>query len=127
MGKTLIRCNGIEQHICRKTNTIYMNGSMLLTSEAKDYLRNKGIAIVYGKKPEAPAAPEAPETPEAPSTSAEACEPGTAAAACPAPEPGEMEKIMETVITILRDEYRITDTQTLKDIGLKIITRVNSN
>ena len=121
MGKTLIRCNGIEQHICRETNTIYMNGSMLLTSEAKDYLRNKGIAIVYGEKPEAPAAPEAPSTP------AEACEPGTAAAACPAPEPGEMEKIMETVITILRDEYRITDTQTLKDIGLKIITRVNSN
>lgn len=127
MGKTLIRCNCIQQHICQETNTIYMNSSMLLTSEAKDYLRNKGIAIFYGEKPEAPAAPKASAAPEAPATPAEACEPGTAAAPCPAPDPGEMEKIMETIITILRDEYRITDTQTLKDLGLKIITRVNSN
>ncbi|MBI9091168.1 MAG: hypothetical protein JEZ12_18300 [Desulfobacterium sp.] len=105
MGKTLIRCNCIEQHICQENNTIYMNNAMILTSEAKDYLRNKGIAIVYGEKPAAPAVP----------------------ATAPAPNQEEMELIMEKVITILRDEHQITDTKTLKALGLKILTRLNSN
>ncbi len=108
MGKTLIRCNCIEQHICQENNSIYMNNSMILTSEAKDYLRNKGITIVYGEKPEAQAASAAPAT-------------------TPAPAQEEMEIIMEKVITLLRDEHRITDTKTLKDLGLKILARLNSN
>ena len=119
MGKTLIRCNCIEQHICRENNAIYMNNSMILTSEAKDYLRNKGIAIVYGEKPAAPAV-----------TPAKACDqaqPTEAGAPTPVPDQGEMEKIMEKVITLLRDEHQITDTKTLKDLCLKILTKLNSN
>jgi hypothetical protein len=113
MGKTLIRCNCIEQHICQENNAIYMNNTMILTSEAKDYLRNKGIAIVYGEKPAAPACVPA--------------QPTEAAAPAPALERGEVEKIMATVITILRDEYQITDTNTLSDLSLKILTKLNSN
>jgi hypothetical protein len=113
MGKTLIRCNCIEQHICQENNAIYMNNTMILTSEAKDYLRNKGIAIVYGKKPAAPVVTPA--------------QPTETAAPAPALERGEVEKIMETVITILRDEYQITDTNTLGDLSLKILTKLNSN
>ena len=109
MGKTLIRCNCIEQHICQENNAIYMNNTMILTSEAKDYLRNKGIAIVYGEKPAAPA------------------QPAETAAPAPALGQGDIERIMATVITILRDEYKITDTNTLSDLSLKILTKLNSN
>ncbi len=61
MGKILVGCDRVEQHICKDENTIYLNRSMILTCGAKDYLRNKGVAIVYGEQPETPA-PEIPAT-----------------------------------------------------------------
>ena len=61
MGKTLVSENRLDHFICPETNAIYMEG-LLLTPGAKDALRNRGVEIVYGKKPEstAPLAGEAP-------------------------------------------------------------------
>lgn len=50
MGKKLVNEKGVEAHIVG--GSFYMDGSVILTPGAKDVLRNKGVTIVYGAKPE---------------------------------------------------------------------------
>ncbi len=38
-----------------------------------------------------------------------------------------MEKLMQAIITILKNDHQITDMEKLKDLSLKIITQINSN
>lgn len=50
MAKRLVSEKGVEEIIV--DGTVYMDGSMILTPGAKDVLRNKGVTIVYGPRPE---------------------------------------------------------------------------
>lgn len=116
MNKILIGCDNVAQYICRETNTVYLTRSMILTFSARDHLRNRGIAVVYGEKPGMPVRPDESEPPvDSP------LDPGV-------PAPGrseEVETLLEKVIAILRDDHRITDCDTLKHLGLKIISRLD--
>ena len=51
MKKTLIGSSRIDEFIKEGEKTLYMDKSMILTSGAKDTLRDRGVAIVYGPRP----------------------------------------------------------------------------
>jgi len=50
MAKKLVSEKGVDEFIV--DGNVYMDGSIILTPGAKDVLRNKGVSIVYGAKPE---------------------------------------------------------------------------
>ena len=50
MAKKLVSEKGVEALIVG--DCFYMDGTVILTPGAKDVLRNKGVTIVYGAKPE---------------------------------------------------------------------------
>ena len=52
MKKTLVEVKNLDEHICTKNNTIYLDGSIILTPSAKDELNKRRIAIVNGSRTE---------------------------------------------------------------------------
>lgn len=52
IGKKLITKKNVSEFICEGSKEVYLSPEMILTSEAKDILRNKGIAIHYSAKTE---------------------------------------------------------------------------
>ncbi|SCY24089.1 hypothetical protein [Desulfoluna spongiiphila] len=50
MAKKLVSEKGVDEIIVG--GSVYMDGSIILTPGAKDVLRNKGVTIVYGPRPE---------------------------------------------------------------------------
>ena len=50
MGKKLVSEEAVEGFVVG--DKFYMDGTVILTPGAKDVLRNKGVTIVYGEKPE---------------------------------------------------------------------------
>ncbi|BCS95511.1 hypothetical protein DSLASN_11430 [Desulfoluna limicola] len=50
MAKKLVSDKGVEALIVG--GNFYMDGTIILTPGAKDVLRNKGVTIVYGPRPE---------------------------------------------------------------------------
>ncbi|MEA1967679.1 MAG: hypothetical protein U9N77_05625 [Thermodesulfobacteriota bacterium] len=52
MKKIFVGCDKVEEYICQDEKKIYLDGTLLLSSGARDYLREKGIALIYGKKSE---------------------------------------------------------------------------
>ena len=51
MAKQLVERGNIEQFINQGDTTFYVDQTLLLTPGAKDYLREKGITLVYGDRP----------------------------------------------------------------------------
>ena len=52
MKKIFVGRDKVEDYICRDEKKIYLEGTLLLSSSAKDYLREQGVAVIYGKTPE---------------------------------------------------------------------------
>ncbi len=50
MAKKLVSEKGVEALVVG--DTFYMDGTIILTPGAKDVLRNKGVTIAYGPRPE---------------------------------------------------------------------------
>ena len=51
MAKKLVSEKGVEALVVG--DKFYMDGTIILTPGAKDVLRNKGVTIAYGPKPDA--------------------------------------------------------------------------
>ncbi|WP_026894210.1 hypothetical protein [Clostridiisalibacter paucivorans] len=52
MGKVLLTKKNINQYVSKGDEKIYIGKDMILTPGAKDIIRNMGLTIVYGEKPE---------------------------------------------------------------------------
>ena len=125
MGKTLIGPKNVDRHICGETNALYLDNSMILTCGAKDYLRNKGVSIVYGKRPAA-------EVADAPVP--ESCPPCTGETEVRTAEPSDcsntasgtrnLEDILGVVLTALKEDHGITDPETLEKLNLAILSEL---
>lgn len=96
MAKKLVSEKTVETFITG--DTFYMDGSIILTPSAKDVLRNKGVAIVYGPKPEAG-------------------DPATC----------DKESLEATVAALLKQEYGITDGNQLKAVSDQVIEAIKKN
>ena len=102
MGKVLLTKNNIDAYISKNQSKLYVDKNMILTSGARDVIRNKGISIIYDKSRE---------------EEAEAVD-GTYA---------DMEMITKTVIRILREQHGMTDAAQIKEVCNLILTKINKN
>jgi ethanolamine utilization cobalamin adenosyltransferase len=62
MAKQLVERGNVEQFICHEEKKLYVGQTIILTPGAKDYLREKSIAVVYGEQPATKTTP--PQSPE---------------------------------------------------------------
>ncbi len=104
MGKKLVRANCVDEYICTETGTIYVDGTIILAPGAKDLLRNKGIRIVYGKKPD-----------------------GVQAKNCSPSDISAVNQLIVQIVEILKDDFCITDTEKLVTICSQVIKSINKN
>ncbi|VDN48399.1 conserved protein of unknown function [Petrocella atlantisensis] len=100
MGKVLLTKSNIDAYISNNQSKLYVDKNMILTSGARDVIRNKGISIIYDKSRE------------------EETEDGTNS---------EMEGITKTVIKILREQHGMTDAAQIKDVCNLILIKINKN
>ncbi len=105
MAKQLVERGNIAQFINPGETTFYVDQNLLLTPGAKDYLREKGIELVYGERPAG----------------------GSQVAAAPVekpavatPEPDLRVRIGE----MLRRDFAIRDRRHIDDVTRKVMDRL---
>jgi hypothetical protein len=110
MKKTLVEAKMLDKYICTN-NTIYLDGSIILTPSAKDELNKRGIAIIHGS----PTKPEAGQC--AVDCVCDACikQAGT----------GNTEKIFYSIAAILKQDFGVTDVKQLQEISCRIVKNIN--
>ncbi|MBI9090849.1 MAG: hypothetical protein JEZ12_16660 [Desulfobacterium sp.] len=125
MKKILIGSSRVDEFIKEGDKTLYMDSTMILTPGAKDILRNRGVAIVYGSRPgaedtasvscptEVPGTQETQETQETPEN--------------PDNQEKSMASLVETIVGLLRNEFGMNDPETIREISLKVLNKINSN
>ncbi len=123
MGKKLIAENCVESYICTESGKFYIdNNTMILTPGAKDKLRDKGIAIVYGEKPAADLC-AIETTAKAWSTPEEAiCK---VVASCEATD--GIEKLILAIADILKNQYGITDPEQMAEVSSQVVNIIKEN
>ena len=117
MAKKLIGVDNLDAAICPASNTVYADGSIILTPGAKDALGKRGVAIVYGPKPDQVDCP-------APA----ACPPGCTCPACTAgAQSTDPETLVLAVACILKDHYHITDPGQLPTLCRLVVRTIREN
>ncbi len=106
MAKKLVNEKGVEALVIGET--FYMDGSIILTPGAKDVLRDKGVTIVYGPRP---------ETCESEACESEICKPDMCA----------KDRIEATVAGLLEREYGITDEDQVKALSAIVADMIQQN
>lgn len=109
MGKKRVGVDNLESFMGKDSGAFYMDGSVILTPGAKDELSRRGIAIIYGPRPEsddhAPAA----------------CGEGDCGA-----ESGA-ERLALAVAGILQERYGITDPEQLRKLSCHVVETIREN
>lgn len=121
MGKKLVGVESLEGYICQSSNKLYMDGSILLTPGAKDELKNRGISIEYGPKPEQVPEP-APE--EAPCCDTTVCEEKDQTDCT---KSADNDDLILAVAGMIQTEYGITDHKQLFDISCQVVEILKEN
>lgn len=106
MKKKLIGTHNVREHICSDDNTLRMDGCLILSPGARDFLRNNGVTVVYANE---------------------------AALACPAvaeqqpkrEKNDDQERMVAKIITVLRDEYGVVDESRLSEICLQVLQKLH--
>ncbi len=106
MKKQLVVVKNLDSYLCQACATIYVTKSMILTPGAKDELKRRNICIVYG---DAPADVDC-------STVAEKVAP-----AAKMTDEEDMERLLDGVAAMAKEELGIDDPETLKKISLKVV------
>ncbi len=107
MGKKFINANSVEEYICMATKKIYVDG-IILSSCAKDKLRDLHIDIEYGPVPENVQSCDIIEK-----CTTEAC----------SNQNGD-DNIALAVVQIIEKEFGITDYEQMSAICCKIIKSI---
>lgn len=123
MGKILVGVDNLDTAICQASGKVYADGSLILTPGAKDELGKRGIAIVYGPRPESMDCGT--------QNGSAACPPGCTCPACIVRAAGKegatMESLVLSVTEILKNQYHITDPEQLKTISLHVLKTIREN
>ena len=102
MGKQLVGRDNVEQYICHEEKIISVDQAMILSPGAKDYLREKGISVVYGgqKQNASKLAQKAGEVPES--------------------------DLSSTIQKILQRDYAITDSAQVAAVTKQVLARLSA-
>ncbi|PKM51481.1 MAG: hypothetical protein CVV02_05970 [Firmicutes bacterium HGW-Firmicutes-7] len=98
MGKTLLTKNNVEEYILKNQLKIFVDKNMILTSGAKDIIRNRGISIIYDQN-------------QVEKQNDEDCT--------------ELEMITKLLVKILKEQHGITDDEQIKNVCNLILTKIN--
>ncbi len=113
MKKTLIGSSRVDEFIKEGEKTLYMDKTMILTSGAKDTLRDRGVAIVYGPRPVA-------ETEE---TAPVSCPGETQEPESPQEKQEEsIDSLMETFLALLE-----SDPEAIQEISRIVLTKLEED
>ncbi len=102
MGQKLVGASCVDEYICIETGCIYVDGSIILAPGAKDILRNKGIRIVYGPKPDVQKSD-----------------------ICSSSDVSEINQLVVQIVEILIKDFCITDTEKVVTICSQVIKSIN--
>ncbi|MFT5728289.1 MAG: hypothetical protein ACI8PB_002442 [Desulforhopalus sp.] len=100
MKKKLISADNISDFLTAGANEIQVDNSMIITSGAKDYLRNKGVKIVYSKQ-------------------AAACSASPVNAK--AGRPQDLKAVVSKIVSILRNDLQVGDAGTVESVTQKVL------
>lgn len=98
MGKILLTKKNIEEYVSQDKNKVYLNRNMILTPGAKDYIRNKGMCIVFEEKSGSPKGLQ---------------------------YTSQLEMMEMKISKILKENYDITDNKKIDDICSIVLNRIN--
>lgn len=115
MKKKLVTVDNLEEYVCRTSNQLHADSTMILTAGAKDELTRRGIALVYGSVP-ADLSSQLHH-----SMTHKTSFPGVAEEAV------NMTELLLGVAAILKKECGVTDPQELKALSLQAIKTIKDN
>lgn len=103
MGKKLVGRDNVEQYICHEEKIITVDQAMILSPGAKDYLREKGISVVYAgqKQTASKLAQKAGEVHES--------------------------ELYSTIQKILQSDYAITDSEQVAVVTQQVLARLSAD
>ncbi|MCD6581991.1 MAG: hypothetical protein J7K90_09340 [Desulfuromusa sp.] len=101
MGKQLVSRDNVAQFISHEEKKLYA-GQIILTPGAKDYLRENGIAVVYGAQPEKKAQP------------------------VPSTETASGENLNSQIQRLLKSDFAITDSHLITEVTQKVMAKLGN-
>lgn len=101
MKKKLVSSENIGEFLEADAKEIQVDATMILTSSAKDYLRGKGVKVVYGRKA---------STSGVPVTSRE----------CHRKE--NIKAVVTRIVSILRNDLMVKDSSKVEKITQKVLS-----
>ena len=101
MKKKLVSASNISDFLTAGANEIQVDNSMIITSGAKDYLRDKGVKITYSK--------------QAAACTASPVNAGTG-------RPQNLKTVVSKIVSILRNDLQVRDARTVESVTQKVLT-----
>lgn len=122
MKKELISVDNLDAYI-GKDNKVYVPKGTIITAGAKDELRKRGVALIYGDRP-------APEP--APAASCGTCKPAPAPAPAPAgsvPTPAErnLESLSAAIADLLKTRYEVSNPEQIRLLTIEALRTIKAN
>lgn len=114
MAKKLVKAGSVKEFICKDTGKFYAQKDMILTPGAKDELREMGVKIEYGPKPEVKKCDKEEITVEKPVEEEKAFSLSA-------------ENILLGIAAILKNEYGITDPDQLMKVSIEVVNIIKEN
>ena len=100
MSKRLVTADNVADFLNPGATEIQVDSSMIITSGAKDYLRDKGVKIVYTKQ--AAASAGSPLN----------------GAAC---KKGDLETVVKKIVSILRNDFQVSDAGIVERVTQRVL------
>lgn len=102
MKKKLVSADNISDFLSAGASEIQVDNSMIITSGAKDYLRDKGVKIVYRKQ--AAAASTSPVNAKAGQGQSK-----------------DLKTVVSKIVSILRNDLQVRDAGTVESVTQKVL------
>ncbi len=105
MKKVLVRIDNISEFLEAGASEFHMNSNMILTSGAKDYLRNKGIKIVQNSKGRGPEVQQKKK--------------------CKLDE-NSLSTVVARIVSILRKDLKVKDASKIERVTHRVLMELNN-
>ncbi len=100
MKKKLVSAENISEFLTAGAKEIQVDNSMIITSGAKDYLREKGVKIVYSTQPKGS---------------------GASPVNAKVGRPQDLKAVVSKIVSILRNDLNVRDAGTIESVTQKVL------